>query len=115
MLDESARLRPPQGPPSALTTDSYAPGKGGNPEWQGAFQPLLKERGIAHRMKQKEHINAMGKIDSTIRHVKALIFRGLAETRRIDWAGKLPEILETYNKRLGHEGSFGSTPDQVLK
>jgi hypothetical protein len=66
-------------------------------------------------MKQKEHINAMGKIDSTIRHVKALIFRGLAEAQRIDWAGKLPEILETYNKRLGHEGSYGSTPDQVLK
>ena len=51
MLDDSARLQPPQGPPSALTTDSYAPGKGGNPEWQGAFQPLLKEREIVHRMK----------------------------------------------------------------
>ena len=115
MLDKSARLTPPQGPPSALTSDSFEHGKGGNPEWQGAFQTLLNSRHIVHRMKQKEHVNAMGKIDSTIRHVKALLFRGLAEDARVDWVAKLPEILETYNKRLGHEGSFGSTPDQVLK
>ena len=65
-------------------------------------------------MKQKEDRNAMGKIDSTIRHVKALLFKGVAEDTQRDWVARLPGVVETYNQRLGHEGRFGSTPQEVL-
>ena len=75
---------------------------------------MLTVAGIAHRMKQKEDRNAMGKIDSTIRHVKALLFKGVAEDTQRDWVARLPGVVETYNKRLGHEGSYGSTPQEVL-
>ena len=34
LLAQANRTNPKQGPPQAVTTDSYVPGKGGNPEWQ---------------------------------------------------------------------------------
>ena len=115
LLAQANRTDPKQGPPQAVTTDSYVPGKGGNPEWQNEFEDTLEKANIAHRMKQMEDRNAMGKLDATIRHFRALLFQGVAEDAQRNWLQRLPEVVETYNKNLGHEGSYGSTPDDVLK
>ena len=70
----------------------------------------LEARGIIHRVKQKEDRNAMGKLDATIQRVKALLIRPMVDDDGDDrpWSERLPEIVTTYNKHLGHEGSFGS-------
>ena len=103
ILEQANQTDPRQGPPKAITTDSFTPGKGGNPEWQKQFQEMLTVAGIAHRMKQMEDRNAMGKLDATIRHVKSLLFKGVAESAQRDWVTRLPEAVKTYNERLGHE------------
>ena len=105
MLDDSARVG--QGPPSAVTTD------GSLAEWQGDFKEMLARRGIVHRVKQKEDRNAMGKLDATMQQLRAQLMRPAVETPG-PWSARLPEVVRVYNNRLGHEGSFGSPPVDVI-
>ena len=105
MLADSARVG--QGPPQAVTTD------GSNAEWQGAFKEQLQAKGIVHRVKQKEDRNAMGKLDATIQQLRAQLMRPAVETPG-PWSARLPEVVRVYNNLLGHEGSFGSPPVDVI-
>ena len=105
MLDDSARVG--QGPPSAVTTD------GSLAEWQGAFKEKLAERGIVHRVKQKEDRNAMGKLDASMQQLRAQLMRPAVEIMG-PWSARLPEVVRVYNNLLGHEGSFGSPPVDVI-
>ena len=107
ILEESAGLNPPQGPPKSVTTDASTT------EWGGAFKQLLIREDIIHRVKQPEDRNAIGKLDSTVGQIKAILFRGMGERERKSWRTELPELVRQYNNDVGHEGSFGTKPSEV--
>ena len=57
----------------------------------------------------------MGKLDATQQRLRALLrvkVDGSGHTGA--WSEWLPGVVETYNHALGHEGSFGSRPDEVI-
>ena len=107
ILEESAGLNPPQGPPKSVTTDASTT------EWGGDFRRLLIREEIAHRVKQPEDRNAIGKLDSTVGQIKAILFRGMGERERKSWRTELPELVRQYNNDIGHEGRFGTKPSEV--
>ena len=55
----------------------------------------------------------MGKLDSTVGQIKAIVFRGMGERERKSWRAELPEVVRQYNNDVGHEGSFGTKPSEV--
>ena len=57
----------------------------------------------------------MGRLDATVRRFKALLFKDVAEDAQRNWLGRLPEVVATYNDRLGHKGCYGSRPNGVVK
>ena len=57
----------------------------------------------------------MGKLDATQQRLRALLrvkVDGSGHTGA--WSERLPGIVRNYNHALGHEGSFGSRPDEVI-
>jgi hypothetical protein len=107
ILNQSARDG--QGPPKTITTD------GSTVEWSREFATLLAERGIIRRPKEPSDANAMGKLDATQNRLRALLRPKVdGSNEKQDWSERLPGIVETYNNRLGHEGSFGSRPKDVI-
>ena len=107
MLDQS--VADGQGPPKTVTTD------GSTTEWSGPFLKLLSEREIIRRPKEPSDANAMGKLDATQQSLRAFLKPDVdGSNAKQDWSERLPEIVKTYNERLGHEGSFGSVPKDVI-
>ena len=87
ILEESAGLNPPQGPPKSVTTDASTT------EWGGDFKRLLIRENIVHRVKQPEDRNAIGKLGSTVGQIKAILFRGMGERERKSWRTELPGLV----------------------
>ena len=57
----------------------------------------------------------MGKLDATQQRLRALLrvkVDGSGHTGA--WSKRLPGVVNNYNHALGHEGSFGSRPDEVI-
>ena len=98
-----------QGPPKTITTD------GSLAEWKGEFLEMLKEENIIQRVKQKEDANLMGKLDATQQRLRALLrVKVDGSGGKEPWSQRLPGVVRTYNEKLGHEGSFGSRPIDVI-
>ena len=98
-----------QGPPVTVTTD------GSLAEWKGEFEALLKKRGIIHRQKEPQDANSMGKLDATQQRLRALLrVKVDGSGHQGPWSERLPGVVATYNNLLGHEGSFGSPPVEVI-
>ena len=107
MLKESVKNG--QGPPVTVTTD------GSLAEWKGEFEALLKKRGIIHRQKEPQDANSMGKLDATQQRLRALLrVKVDGSGHQGPWSERLPGVVATYNNLLGHEGSFGSPPVEVI-
>ena len=57
----------------------------------------------------------MGKLDATQQRLRALLRVKVDGTGGDGpWSKRLPGVLKAYNEKLGHEGSFGSTPQEVI-
>ena len=92
-----------------MTTD------GSKVEWSREFLEVLADFNIIHRVKEPTDANAMGKLDATQQRLRALLrvkVDGSGHTGA--WSERLSGVVETYNHALGHEGSFGSRPDEVI-
>ena len=97
-----------QGPPLTITTDSS------NVEWSREIQGVLQRYNIIHRVKEPTDANAMGKLDATQQRLRALLrVKVDGSGHKGAWSQRLPGAVEPYNHGLGHEGSFGSRPDEV--
>ena len=55
----------------------------------------------------------MGKLDATMQQLRAQLMRPAIETPG-PWSNRLPDVVRVYNNLLGHEGSFGSPPVDVV-
>ena len=83
-------------------------------EWSREFQDVLRRNNIIHRVKEPRDANLMGKLDATQQRLRALLRVKLDGSGEPLWSRRLPGVVDNYNNRLGHEGSFGSTPAEAF-
>ena len=54
----------------------------GGREWEGSFQALLREKGIAHRVESKHGTNHLAVVDRKIQQLKTLIVNEMIENSK---------------------------------
>ena len=80
-------------------------------EWRGPVQILLDEKGIVHRTKEKDDVNALAVIDRFIQTFKKRLAESLAANKG-EWADRVPEVVRQYNESP-HETLFNEAPDDL--
>ena len=80
-------------------------------EWRGPVQILLDEKGIVHRTKEKDDVNALAVIDRFIQTFKFRLAESLAANKG-EWADRLPEVVRQYNESP-HETLFQEAPNDL--
>jgi hypothetical protein len=80
-------------------------------EWRGPVQTLLEEKGIVHRAKEKEDVNALAVLDRFIQTFKKRLAESLAD-KKGEWADRVPEVVRQYNESP-HETLFDEAPQDL--
>ena len=89
----------------------------GGREWEGNFQALLREKGIAHRVKSKHGTNALAVVDRKIQQLKTLIVNEMIENSKQGdplpvWNTFLESVVTGINA-APTEKLLGESPDSV--
>ena len=78
---------------------------------RGPVQILLDEKGIVHRTKEKDDVNALAVIDRFIQTFKKRLAESLAANKG-EWADRVPEVVRQYNESP-HETLFQEAPNDL--
>ena len=93
--------------PNAMTTHKGA-------GFSGECRHLLETKGILPRQKDKDDVNAISTLDTSVGHLKRALARVARKQRTNDWASLLQKVTDGQNK-LPNDGEYlkGIVPDEV--
>ena len=89
--------------PQVLSTDQ-------GQEFQGPFNALLEQRGIAHRLKAPTSQNFLAVLDRAIQTVKTTLFKKMTRRNGKKWDGFIEQTEKGYNESV-HGALLGSPDD----
>ncbi len=84
----------------------------GGAEFSGLFDSLLREKGIAHRVKGTKQLNALAVVDATIKKLKDTLKQEMAERGTGTWLKYLTGAVKAANNN-SHDHLLGSRPSDV--
>ena len=84
----------------------------GGAEFSGLFDSLLREKGIAHRVKSTKQLNALAVVDATIKKIKDSLKQEMAERGTGTWLKYLAGAVKAANNN-SHDHLLGSRPSDV--
>ena len=84
----------------------------GGAEFSGLFDSLLREKGIAHRVKSTKQLNALAVVDATIKKLKDTLKQEMAERGTGTWLKYLTGAVKAANNN-SHDHLLGSRPSDV--
>jgi hypothetical protein len=89
--------------PQVLSTDQ-------GQEFQGPFNALLEQKGIAHRLKDPRRKDFLAVLDRAIQKMKLILFKQMSRRNSTKWDGIVQEAQDGYNETINSE-LYGSPDD----